>query len=414
MIRILSFVSVLMLRGVHPYGFGFVGHEIHRRTGYGQPSRRGSWREIDESSYRISGSCLSTKEDVVDHVFDAKDQTSVREAELLQLSNAKLQILEGVVKEVTARMNEQKAEWKERYSTITTANNEARERLRDLQRSWDESKQDWRDEANRYERKVTELRNEVERLQFQITDDNRKYQELEARLRKKVDVLKGDLKKMDEEMIAMERRLSDVTDELTRNQGQSMQALDRERERVATLEEDLFLSNKERSDALALLNDLKRVRETDAEAVEIAQAAVAAAERREAKIRANYEILSTENYGLQQQLVERDIRMKSLEAEKGKLEEQDRLSSGRSSEAETILRSEVKNLEDQIAYMRMAHESRLREERLMSENQASKLEAKYYRQMQDFRKASLGMASSRTKRGFWKRIRGFVGGKGDS
>jgi hypothetical protein len=329
---------------------------------------------------------------------DTTTDSATADETLLEVAQAKLEILEGVVREMKVKAGTKETEWKGKQDAAQSARDEAQKVLFNLQLDWDEAKRKWDARKSQYEKERENLLEKNDMAQKNNSVELRKHKEMETRLRQKIESIKTEMDRLDSTIANMAQEAAGLTDELRRIQSQSKNALDREREKVTLLEEQVLAANQERDGSLERLNEMKRAEKASNEAIEIAEASVAAAERREVKMRTKYEDLQSDFRGA----------VKVADEEKASLLKDLERSAQQntSSSSDDELRQEVLAQNDQILSLKAAHGAKLRAAQRDADERLEETKEMYQKQMQQFRKGVVGGTVELPKRrGIWQRIR---------
>ena len=326
----------------------------------------------------------------------------------LEVAEAKLEILQGVVLELKADKDSAVAEWKQKTVKAESARKDSLKSIKNLEKELSEAKMKWWGDKQQFEKKVENLLAERGVEGERTAKEIQKRKDSETRLRHKINSMQGEIDQMDGEVLSLKNIRDDLATKLRDSQENEAQVLAKEREKTTNLREELRSIRRERDDALDLLDEMKKSQEANDEAIEIARSSVAAAERREAAVKSQYSDLRSEYEFTKAAMNELEENIQSLKADNARLiaelEAVTTQNTGRS-EVEVELEQEVEALNDQIVSLKQVHGAKLRAEQRAADKRLAEMQEKYHQQMQQVRMAAIGTkVGSDQKRGIRKRI----------
>lgn len=325
----------------------------------------------------------------------------------LDIAEAKLEILQDVVLELKEKEDTTVSEWKAKVNTAKEERDKAVEALQQLERDFAETKKTWSAEKRQHKQRIDDILSERDVEAKQAAEEIQTRKEKEKRLRQKIESMNAELDRMDEAIVSLKQERDDLRENLHRDRHEGKRALDKERQKVIALKEDLATFQQERDDALKLVGELEVSKQTNDEAIEIARASVAAAERREAAMSEKYKTLKTAFSELQADKDQLKKTFESTEEENSRLANElaEAVSNTAVSETENRLTAEVEALNEQIRLLKQVHAAKVRAEKQAAEDKLLEMSERYHKQMQQVRNAAImGRVDKPKRRGVRKRI----------
>jgi chromosome segregation ATPase len=291
----------------------------------------------------------------------------------LEVQHAKLEVLLDVVKKLRVKADGA-AEWKAKYEEVQIEWAEARKSLELMQRDWDKTTKLLESERNGYQIDLATIKEEIDIEKKRGEEYQRSRMETDKRVALVMDKLKNEKASMRNKIISLE----DESATLRKERDAAEAAASRKQDKVLRLKDELVKVNQELDLALGKADVKEQGRRDFDEAMEIAKAAVAAAERREAAMRTKYEDLKSQ---LDKQ---KDQPIRPEEEE---------------------LRREIEGLTEQIRSLNLE----LRSGRRESEKRIAEVSEKYHKHLQRARKefltSKVEQPAPTQGSGVWQRIR---------
>lgn len=327
--------------------------------------------------------------------------------ENMKAMQGKLVVLQDVVSKLKAKTeakakDSEDSEWKEQFLTEQLVRQKAENDLRELT-------DEFRKERLELEAKNKEYQTELQALQKAYDSDRSRWKkELQKQktqnkeLQVRVKALQEELLEMDSSFEATQQDLIEVQKQLDKKDLLAREALRKEIARAEKLEHDLEVVTKERDEALAKVKANGTTTATD-ESVEIAKAAVAAAEKRQEEaekqlqhLKADYENLDGEKKALNELLT-------VAEEEKSALE--DALEEALNKTAvEDDLRLEIKKLEDELENVRSELAGQQKKENSDAYQELTRMQEDYEQQILNLQTLLLAESQSPYRK-IWNNIR---------
>lgn len=287
---------------------------------------------------------------LTEHVLETKLQD-------LQLAQAKLKVLQDTASQVKSSKDKDQRQWQSEMAELQA-------RLTQSSKEVSASKQQLADEQARFTKQLNNMQNEYDK-------DRQEWQTLRRQLEKDLEFAKQRPAVLEHRVADLDDALESTEDELRRLRRQLEQQLsigrelDRMKERLA--EAEAARSNAEQ--------ELAQRSQSWNESLEIASAAVAAAERREQELGRRLEQLEAES---DKQRAE-NLRLEStLNATLAKLQREESSSGVEvTTDEANKLQREVKELNEQLRALKLTHSAQLRSEQKKLKQEMEDLEDHY-------------------------------------
>lgn len=192
----------------------------------------------------------------------------------IDVLDAKILLLQGIVKEMKTREATLNEEWGSKYARAQAQINKEKARLADDMKLFDEVKERWKREKRQLESRLEKLSRDL----------------ISERNARKKDLLL--FRRQEQQLGELHTIIQNQTEQLASEKA-TLQLVTSEKEQKDHINNELQLVSKERDAALHRLSEILTNRDED-EATQIAVASVAAAEKREASIRKQYDQIKEE------------------------------------------------------------------------------------------------------------------------
>lgn len=310
----------------------------------------------------------------------------------LELLQQKLTVLQDVVVRVKRQADgakDQSSQWQDSYESEVKVRVEAEERTNSLRRELDQTRSELLRQKQRYEADLADVKLLLLNQQKQFANERERMQENEAKARLQMKSLQAEMLEIDQSLEMTQQELFRLKNSASSQEQDLKAALDEELQKRSQMKSELAEVREERDTVIKKLQSLELEMK---DSMEIASASVAAADRREGKLR-------SELSSAMQELRELKSHTDELQAtqnvsETGVLPES----------VEVQLREEIDALEEQIRALKLTHTVQLRSEMRKAKEEIEELEDQFEEQIRQARRANVESREAASEPGATQRL----------